>query len=96
MWKSVKLHFSVNTIILDFLKVSSLFLGFRNQFCFQILTLEFENTVLSKKRNLNFSEVVLPLRKQVHGLLQDFHLIVRNLVAIFRPKQFFFFFTKNL
>ena len=28
MWKSVKLHFSVNTNILDFLKVNSFFHGF--------------------------------------------------------------------
>ena len=42
MWKSVKLHFSVNTNNQDFLKVNSFFMGFKIQFCFQILFLKAE------------------------------------------------------
>ena len=53
MWKSVILHFSVNTNIFDFLKVNSFFMGFRR----------LKDSVLSekkkKKRKLNFSEKML-------------------------------------
>ena len=55
MWNSVKLHFSVSTNIKDFLKKSAdCFRGFRIQFCFRILTLDVENTVLSKKVKNDF------------------------------------------
>ena len=54
MWKSEEEN-SVNTNIFDFLKVISFFMGFRDQFCFQILTLEIKkNTFLSKKMRIMF------------------------------------------
>ena len=52
MWKSVKLHFSVNTKILEFLKVQHFFHGFRIQFCFQILSLQIN--VLAKMKVIFF------------------------------------------
>ena len=54
MWKSVKLHFSVNTKII---KVHHFFMGFIIQFCFQILNLEFVKNCLAKKKVIiNFWE----------------------------------------
>ena len=51
MWKYVKLHFSVNTKILEFLKVHHFFMGFGTQICFQILTLEFAKIRFSQKES---------------------------------------------
>ena len=47
MWKSVKLHFSVDTNIFDF--STAFFMGFRNQFCFQIHTLVIEKYRFKQK-----------------------------------------------
>ena len=61
MWISVKLHFSVNTKILEFLKAHHLFKGFRILFFFQILTLEVVKNCFSQKESGNhfFEENVI-------------------------------------
>ena len=56
MWKSVKLHFSVDTNILDCFKVSSLFHGlWISDLFYKSILLRLKDTVLSKNKiKLNF------------------------------------------
>ena len=54
MCKCVKLHLSVNTNILDILSQQLFFMGFRIQFCFQILTLEIGKYCFKQNMKIEF------------------------------------------
>ena len=72
-----KISFFCEYQYLEFLKVSKFFRDFRIQFCFPILTLEVENTVLSKRVKIG-EKCLFDKKLRFLRIFQISHLKLRN------------------